>query len=80
MGLLYRDGGLLVPDTEQTKRWLELSARELPDAQYALGKLYLSDDPDIHDPAKGLYWLQRGRTDGQNAQNQHFSFSQEDQL
>ena len=36
------DGGLLVPDTEQAKHWLELSAQELSDAQYALGKLYLS--------------------------------------
>ena len=59
MGLLYRDGGLLVPDTEQARRWLALSAQELPDAQYALGKLYLSDDPDMHDSAKGLYWLQQ---------------------
>ena len=59
MGLLYRDGGLLVPDAEQAKRWLELSAQELPDAQYALGKLFLSDDPDIHDPTKGIYWLQQ---------------------
>lgn len=24
-----------------------------------MGKLYLSDDPDTHDPAKGLYWLQQ---------------------
>ena len=64
MGLLYRDGGLLVPDAEQAKRWLELSARKLPDAQYALGKLYLSDDPDIHDPAKGLYWLQQAADNG----------------
>ncbi len=64
MGLLYRDGGLLVPDTEQAKRWLELSAQELPDAQYALGKLYLTDDPDIHDPAKGLYWLQQAADSG----------------
>ena len=64
MGLLYRDGGLLVPDTEQAKRWLELSAQELPDAQYALGKLYLSGDPDTHDPAKGLYWLQRAADSG----------------
>jgi len=64
MGLLYRDGGLLVPDTEQAKRWLELSAQELPDAQYALGKLYLSDDPDIHDPAKGLCWLQQAVDSG----------------
>ena len=64
MGLLYRYGGLLVPDTEQAKRWLELSAQELPDAQYALGKLYLTDDPDIHDPAKGLHWLQQAANSG----------------
>ena len=64
MGLLYRDGGLLVPDTEQAKHWLELSAQELPDAQYALGKLYLSDDPDMHDPAKGIYWLQQATDSG----------------
>ena len=64
MGLLYRDGGLLVPDTEQAKHWLELSAQELPDAQYALGKLYLSDDPDIHNSAKGLFWLQRAADSG----------------
>ena len=63
-GLLYRDGGLLVPDAEQARHWLELSAQELPDAQYALGKLYLSDDPDIHDPAKGLYWLQQATDSG----------------
>ena len=64
MGLLYRDGGLLVPDAEQAKRWLELSAQELPNAQYALGKLYLSDDSDIHDPVKGLYWLQQAADSG----------------
>ncbi len=64
MGLLYRDGGLLVPDTEQAKRWLELSTQELPDAQYALGKLYLSDDPDTHDSAKSLYWLQQAADSG----------------
>ncbi len=64
MGLLYRDGGLLVPDAEQAKRWLEVSAQELADAQYALGKLYLSDDPDIRDPANGLYWLQQAADGG----------------
>ena len=64
MGLLYRDGGLLVPDAEQAKHWLELSAQELPDAQYVLGKLYLSDDSDIHDPAKGLYWLHQAADSG----------------
>ena len=64
LGLLYRDGGLLVPDAEQAKHWLELSAQELSDAQYALGKLYLSDDSDIHHPAKGLFWLQRAADSG----------------
>lgn len=64
MGLLYRDGGLLVPDAEQAKHWLALSAQKLPDAQYVLGKLYLSDDPDIYDPAKGLYWLQQAADSG----------------
>ena len=64
MGLLYRDGGLLVPDAEQAKRWLELSAQELADAQYALGKLYLLDDPDTHDSANGLYWLQQAADSG----------------
>ena len=64
MGLLYRDSGLLVPDAEQAKHWLELSAQELSDAQYALGKLYLSDDSDIHHPAKGLYWLQQAADRG----------------
>ena len=59
MGLLYRDGGLLVPDTEKACRWLELSARELPDAQYALGKLYLSNDLDVHEPTQGIFWLKR---------------------
>lgn len=71
MGLLYRDGGLLVPDAEQAKRWWELSAQELPDAQYALGKLYLSDDPDIHDPAKGLYWLQQAANSGHEYATYH---------
>ena len=64
MGLLYRDGGLLVPDAEQAKHWLALSAQKLPDAQYALGKLCLSDDPNIHDPAKGLYWLHQAADSG----------------
>lgn len=42
LGLLYRDGGLLLPDAEQAAHWLELAAkRNLSEAQYALGKLYL---------------------------------------
>ena len=60
LGLLYRDGGLLLPDAEQAAHWLELAAkRNLPAAQYALGKLYLSDDPEVHDTSNGLHWLER---------------------
>lgn len=65
LGLLYRDGGLLLPDTEQAVRWLELAAkRNLPAAQYALGKLYLSDDPEVHDADDGIQWLKRAAQNG----------------
>ena len=65
LGLLYRDGGLLLPDAEQAARWLELAAkRDLPAAQYALGKLYLSDDPGVNDVDDGLQWLERAARNG----------------
>ena len=65
LGLLYRDGGLLLPDAEQAVHWLELAAkRNLPAAQYALGKLYLSDDPEVHDASNGLHWLERAAQNG----------------
>lgn len=65
LGLLYRDGGLLLPDAEQSAHWLELAAkRNLPAAQYALGKLYLSDDPEVHDVDDGLQWLERAAQNG----------------
>ena len=65
LGLLYRDGGLLLPDAEQAAHWLELAAkRNLPAAQYALGKLYLSDDPEVHDADDGLQWLERAARNG----------------
>lgn len=55
LGLLYRDGGLLLPDAEQASHWLALAAKQnLPEAQYTLGKLYLSDDPEVHDADDGL--------------------------
>ena len=38
--------------------------QDLDVAQYALGKLYLSDDADVHDPAKGIYWLKRSADNG----------------
>ena len=65
LGLLYRDGGLLLPDAKQAAYWLELAAkRDLPAAQYALGKLYLSDDPEVHDVDDGLRWLEGAARNG----------------
>ena len=65
LGLLYRDGGLLLPDAEQAAHWLELAAkRNLPAAQYALGKLYLSDDPEVHDVEDGIQWLEQAVRNG----------------
>ena len=65
LGLLYRDGGLLLPDAEQAVHWLELAAkRDLHAAQYALGKLYLSDDPEVRDVDDSLQWLERAARNG----------------
>ena len=60
MGQLYRDGPLLVPDSQKAKRWFTLAAeRGIPEAQYTLGKLLLSADPEVHDLDEGLRWLRR---------------------
>ena len=65
LGLLYRDGGLLLPDAEQAAHWLELAAKQnLPAAQYALGKLYLSDDPEVRDIDDGIQWLESAARNG----------------
>ena len=65
LGLLYRDGGLLLPDAEQASHWLELAAkRNLPAAQYALGKLHLSDDSGVRDIDDGLQWMERAAQNG----------------
>ena len=64
-GILYRDGGLLIPDTEKAQHYLELAARQdHVAAQYALGKLLLSDDPEVQNPAQGFYWLERAAQNG----------------
>ena len=36
----------------------------MPEAQYALGKLLLSEDPEVHDPEEGLRWLRRAAQSG----------------
>ena len=65
MGLLYRDGPLLIPDSRRTKHWLLQAAKQnLPEAQYALGKLLLSDDPEVRDPDEGIRWLKEAAAQG----------------
>jgi len=45
LGKLYRDGGLLIPDDEQTEHWFRRSAESgLDCAAYALGKLLESEN------------------------------------
>ena len=64
-GVLYRDGGLFIPDAEKARYWMEQAAkRELPQAQYALGKLLLSDDPDVHEPMEGIRWMKTAAKNG----------------
>ena len=65
LGLLYRDGGLLVPDKEKAKHWLEQAAKqEVHAAQYSLGGLLLSDDPDVRDPSEGIRWMKASVKNG----------------
>ena len=64
-GILYRDGGLLIPDTEKAQHYLGLAARQdHAAAQYALGKLFLSDDSELRNPTQGFYWLERAVQNG----------------
>ena len=65
MGLLYRDGGLVIPDTEKAQYWMEQAATQnVPAAQYSLGKLLLSNDALVHDPDQGIQWLKAAARNG----------------
>lgn len=65
MGLLYRDGGLVIPDTKRAQYWMEQAATQnVPAAQYALGKLLLSDDALVHDSDQGIRWLKASAQNG----------------
>lgn len=67
MGLLYRDGTLVIPDTEKAQYWMEEAAnRNVPAAQYSLGKLLLSDDPLVYDPDLGIQWLKAAAQNSNN--------------
>ena len=58
LGKLYRDGGIVIPDSKLAEYYLKSAAeRGMAEAQYALGKLCLSDDDEVHDAAQGIRWL-----------------------
>ncbi len=64
LGKLYWDGPLLTPDWSEARYWFVQAAWELPDAQYALGKLLLTDDIEVHDREQGIRWLTRAAESG----------------
>lgn len=64
LGRLYRDGPLLTPDWVEARYWFGQAAQSLPDAQYALGKLLLADDAEVHDREQGLRWLAQAAENG----------------
>lgn len=58
LGRLYRDGGIVIPDSKLAEYYLKSAAeRGMPEAQYAMGKLYLSGDEEVRDTAQGVRWL-----------------------
>ena len=64
LGRLYRDGPMLTPDWVEARYWFERAAHTLPDAQYVLGKLLLTNDPEVHDREQGLRWLTQAAENG----------------
>ena len=64
LGRLYRDGPLLTPDWVEARYWFEQAAQSLPDAQYALGKLLLTDDVEVRDREQGFRWLTQAAENG----------------
>ena len=64
LGRLYRNGPLVTPDWVEARYWFEQAAQTLPDAQYALGKLLLTDDVEVHDREQSIRWLKRAAEGG----------------
>ena len=64
LGRLYRDGPLFIPDWVEARYWFEQAAQHLPDAQYALGKLLLSNDAEVHNKEMGIRWLTKAAESG----------------
>ena len=65
LGKLYRDGGIVIPDSKLAEYYLKSAAeRGMAEAQYAMGKLCLSDDDEVHDAAQGIRWLESAAENG----------------
>ncbi len=59
LGKLYRDGGILIPDSTLAAEAFEKAAQVgMVPAQCALGELLLSDDLDVRNPQSGMEWLE----------------------
>ena len=60
LGTLYRDGGILIPDSAlAVEAFTKAAQAGMIPAQCALGELLLSDDLDVRDPPTGMEWLER---------------------
>ena len=65
LGKLYRDGGIVIPDSTLAEYYLKSAAeRGMAEAQCALGKLCLSDDEEVRDTAQGIRWLEAAAENG----------------
>ena len=64
IGTAYRDGGLLIPDTAKAQKLLERAAEQDLTWRSTPSASCISDDADVHDPAKGIYWLKRSADNG----------------
>ncbi len=65
LGTLYRDGGILIPDSALAAEAFTKAAQAgMIPAQCALGELLLSDDLDVRDPSAGMEWLERAEEGG----------------
>ena len=59
LGKLYRDGGVLIPDSALAMDAFENAARAgVVPAQCALGELLISDDLEVHNSELGMEWLE----------------------
>jgi len=71
IGKIYRDGGIVIPDAETAKAWLEkASAQNFSSAQYALADLLLSNDLTVQDCEVGWRWM-RAAAENENCAAQY---------